>query len=147
MIFLAASAGFDAATAGSGTQTDKPDGADAGDEDDDDDRKVRQPVRVGDLIGRDVIAPVESQDLLGHVTKVVQTGDGPTFVMTYGGHFGFGTHLVCVPADTLALTGYAIQAKGISPDELGKLPDCDGASGKPLDASAMIEMKLAKPAH
>ena len=35
-----------------------------------------QPVRVGDLLGRDVLRPVESQDVLGHVREVVRDGQG-----------------------------------------------------------------------
>lgn len=126
---------------------DEDDGKDDTKGDDDDAQKFRQPVRVGDLIGRDVIAPLESQDLLGHVTKLVQHDDDVTIVMSYGGHFGFGTHLVCVPADALALTGYALQAKDIGTNELDKLPPCDGTGDAPLDANASIKMKLAKPAH
>ena len=126
---------------------DKDNDKDDGKDDDDDQQKFRQPVRVGDLIGRDVIAPLESQDLLGHVAKLVQHDDDVTIVMSYGGHFGFGTYPVCVPADALALTGYALQAKDISTDELGKLPSCDGAGDVPLDTNASIKMKLAKPAH
>jgi hypothetical protein len=127
---------------------DKDDGKGDDGDDDDDDQKALQSVRVGDLIGRAVIAPVESQDLLGHVAKVVRTGDDEvTIVASYGGHLGFGTHLVCVPADALALTGYALQAKGISVAELDKLPVCDGNGGTPLEANASIKMKLAKPAH
>jgi hypothetical protein len=146
--FLVASVSTDAAnaaTAGTDASADKPEGDNA--EDDDDDAKIRQAVRVADLIGADVIAPVESQDLLGHVKKIVRSGDGETFVVTYGGHFGFGTRPVCVPADALYLTGRSIQVKGIKLDELDRLPECDGAAGTVLEASATIRMKLAKPAH
>jgi hypothetical protein len=119
-----------------------------GDDDDDDDaQKFLQPVRVGDLIGRAVIAPLESQDLLGHVSRLVKHDDDITIVMSYGGHLGFGSHLVCVPAAALALTGYALQAKDISTDDLGKLPMCDGSGDTPLDANTTIKMRLAKPAH
>jgi hypothetical protein len=147
-----AAAATSALVAAAEKDDDKDDGkddtkGDAKGDDDDDARTFQQPVRVGDLIGRDVIAPLESQDLLGHVTKLVQHDDDVTIVMSYGGHFGFGTHLVCVPADALALTGYALQAKDISTNELDKLPPCDGTGDAPLDANASIKMKLAKPAH
>ena len=118
------------------------------DDDDEDENRFPQPVRVGDLVGRAVIAPQESQNLIGRVRKVVRSGAGDvSVVMTYGGHFGFGTHLVCVSVDDLALTGYALQAKDIEDSELARLPVCDGSADQPLDANATIKVNLAKPAH
>jgi hypothetical protein len=118
------------------------------DDDDDDDDDSAQPVRVGDLIGRDIVAPVESQDLLGHVAQVVRKGDDDVIlVMTHGGFLGFGARSVCVPADDLALTGKLIQAKDISPAEIDALPPCAGAGATPLDQNESIKMNLAKPAH
>ena len=35
-----------------------------------------QPVRVGDLLQKDVLRPVASQQVLGHVRAVVRAGDG-----------------------------------------------------------------------
>src|SRR6201992_4304201 len=50
-----------------------------------------QPARVGDLPGRDVLQPVESENVLGRVQDVVRLHDGTvTIVMTIGGVFGFG---------------------------------------------------------
>lgn len=122
--------------------------ADNGDDDDDDDaNRFPQPVRVGDLIGRAVIAPQESQNLIGYIRKVVAAGDDVSVVITIGGYFGFGTHLVCVSIDDLALTGYAVQAKEIDASELARLPVCDGSAGRPLEANATIKVNLAKPAH
>ena len=123
--------------------------ADSDDDDDKDDR-FPQPVRVGDLIGRDVIAPQESQNLIGHVRKLVRDKDGDLqLVMTYGGYFGsnVGSHLVCVDVDDLALTGVMIQAKDIDPGDLAKLPTCDGGDATPLDVNEVIKVNLAKPAH
>ena len=121
--------------------------ADAKQDHADDKDRFPQPVRVGDLIGRAVIAPQESQNLIGRVRKVVRNGDGEiSVVMSYGGYFGFGTHLICVSIDDLALTGYAIQAKEIEESELARLPVCDGG-GNMLAADATIKVNLAKPAH
>lgn len=135
--------------AAAGVDPGKAAGQDQGDDDDedDDDANFNQPVRAGDLIGRDVIAPIESQNLLGHVVKVVRRGDDVTIVMTYGGTFGLGGHLVCVAADALALTGYNLQAKEISTGDLDKLPVCDGTGDTPVDPNTSFKMKLAKPAH
>jgi hypothetical protein len=35
-----------------------------------------QPVRVGDLLGREVLRPVASQDVLGRVRRLVRDGNG-----------------------------------------------------------------------
>src|ERR1700742_2680756 len=40
-----------------------------------------QPVRVGDLLGRQVLRPVESQDVLGRVHRVVRDGNGQILVV------------------------------------------------------------------
>ena len=124
--------------------------ADSDDDDDDDDDRFPQPVRVGDLIGRAVIAPEESQNLIGHVSQLFRNKDGDLqLVMTYGGYFGsaVGSRFVCVPVDDLALTGVMIQAKDIDAGELAKLPTCDGKGGTPLAANEIIKVNLAKPAH
>lgn len=137
-----------AASMDTGTSAGPDQGDDDDDDDDDnDDAKFKQPVRAGDLIGRDIIAPVESQNLLGHVVKVVRHEDDVTIVMNYGGTLGLGGHLICVPAAALALTGYNLQAKEINSSELDKLPACDGSTGTPVDANTTFKMKLAKPAH
>ncbi len=120
------------------------------DDDDDDDDRFPQPVRVGDLIGRAVIAPEESQNLIGHVRQLFRNRDGDLqLVMTYGGYFGsaVGSRLVCVPVDDLALTGVMIQAKDIDAGELAKLPTCDGKGETPLAVNEMVKVNLAKPAH
>jgi hypothetical protein len=45
-----------------------------------------QPVRVGDLIDRDVLRPVESQDVLGRVRRLVRDRDGQVMVVVdFGG--------------------------------------------------------------
>jgi hypothetical protein len=45
-----------------------------------------QPVRVGDLIDREVLRPVESQDVLGRVRRLVRDRDGQVMVVVdFGG--------------------------------------------------------------
>ena len=45
-----------------------------------------QPVRVGDLLGREVLRPVESQDVLGRVRRVVRDRNGQIMVViNFGG--------------------------------------------------------------
>ena len=50
-----------------------------------------QPVRVGDLLHRTVLLPVESQTVLGRVRQVVRDGQGTIeVVVAYGGVLGIG---------------------------------------------------------
>lgn len=130
------------------TQAAKDDDGDDQDDDEADAERFPQPVRAGDLIGRDVIAPVESQDWLGRIRKVVKDGTGnPRVVMTFGGFFGLGGRLICVPLKDLALTGYSLQAVGIDPEALKAMPTCDGGAESPIDPNAVLRVGLAKPAH
>jgi len=65
-----------------------------------------QPVRVGDLIRRQVLRPVEQQDVLGRVAGVVRRPDGAVLVVVnLGGVLGFGTRPVAVPVEAVALLG------------------------------------------
>lgn len=57
-----------------------------------------QPVRVGDVVGRAVLKPVETEPVLGRVRAVVRRPDGAlALVMSEGGFLGFGTRQVAVP--------------------------------------------------
>src|SRR6516162_11576853 len=57
-----------------------------------------QPVRVGDLLGREVLRPVESQDILGRVRRVVRDSNGQIMVVIdFGGIFGFDSRPIAVP--------------------------------------------------
>ena len=61
-----------------------------------------QPVRVGDLLQRDVIQPVESQNFLGTLRQIVRNPDGTiAAVIDLGGFLGFGSRPVSVPVDAL----------------------------------------------
>jgi hypothetical protein len=46
-----------------------------------------QPVRVGDLLGREVLRPVESQDVLGRVRRVIRDRNGQIMVVINFGGF------------------------------------------------------------
>ena len=72
-------------------------------------RRHPQKVRVGDLIGQPVLD--DGDRVLGHVRKVVRTGEGKLrIVMNYGGLLGFGDRLVAIPIEVVALLGLQVAA-------------------------------------
>ena len=111
-------------------------------------RRHPQPVRVGDLIDRRVLQPVESRPVLGHVRRVVRDADGTTrIVMNFGGWFGYGGRSIAVPIDAMALLGGELEILDLSPDQLRHFPTDDGAGGSALAADEFIRMGLAHPSH
>jgi hypothetical protein len=75
-----------------------------------------QPVRVGDLLRRDVIQPVESQNFLGTVQQIVRDPDGTlAAVINLGGFLGFGSRPVSVPVDALVLLGQVLEVDAFTP--------------------------------
>jgi hypothetical protein len=107
-----------------------------------------QPVRVGDLIGRAVLRPAESQDVLGHVTALVRAGDGSlAAVVAFGGLFGFGSRPIAIPVDAMVLLGRDMEVVAFSPAQLAAFPTFQGAGATPVAADAIIRIGLAKPSH
>ncbi len=107
-----------------------------------------QPVRVGDLLHRDVLAPAESQNLLGTVQQVVRSSDGTLdVVIAFGGFLGFGTRPIAVPVDAMVLVGQVMEVVAYTPDQLRRLPTFSPADTSPVPADSVIKVGLAKPSH
>ena len=107
-----------------------------------------QPVRVGDLLGRDVLRPVESQDVLGHVRGVVRDStDQILVVVDFGGLFAFGNRPIGVPVDAMVLLGQDMEVVAFTPDQLRHFPTFSPAGTTPLADDAIIKVGLAKPSH
>lgn len=107
-----------------------------------------QPVRVGDLLGRDVLRPVESQDVLGHVRQVVRDSKGQILVVIdFGGFFGFGSRLIAVPVDAMVLLGQDMEVAAFTPKELRRFPTFSPLGTAPVADNAVIKVGLAKPSH
>ena len=82
-----------------------------------------QPVRVGDLLGRDVLRPVESQDVLGHVRELVRDSQGQVLVVIdFGGFLGFGSRPIAVPLDAMVLLGQDMEVVAFTPEQLRQFP-------------------------
>ena len=107
-----------------------------------------QPVRVGDLLGRDVIQPVESQNFIGTVRQVVRDPDGTiSALIELGGFLGFGGRLISVPVDALVLLGQVVEVVAYTPAQLRQFPTVSATSATPLAPDATIKVGLAKPSH
>jgi hypothetical protein len=111
-------------------------------------RRFPQPVRVGDLINRTVVQPLESRQVLGRVTDVVRTGNGrQEIVMRYGGLFGVGGRSIAVPIEAMALLGYELEILDYTPRQLNAFPTFTNAGTERLASNAVIRMGLARPSH
>lgn len=107
-----------------------------------------QPVRVSDLLHRDVLQPVESQNLLGTVREVVRDSEGVIkVVIEYGGFLGFGTRPIAVPVDAMVLLGQDMEIVAFTPGQLRQFPTFSAVGTSPVPNDAVIKIGLAKPSH
>jgi hypothetical protein len=108
-----------------------------------------QPVRVGDLLGRDVLRPVESQDVLGRVRRLVRDRNGQIMVVVdFGGFFlGFGSRPIAVPVDAMVLLGQDMEIVAFTPEQLRQFPTFSPSGATDLADDTIIKVGLAKPSH
>jgi hypothetical protein len=107
-----------------------------------------QPVRVGDLISRQVLRPVESQDGLGRVRRVVRDNNGEIMVVIdFGGFLGFGSRPIAVPVDAMVLLGQDMEIVAFTPKQLQKFPTFSSSGTTDVPDEAIIKVGLAKPSH
>ena len=108
-----------------------------------------QPVRVGDLLGREVLRPVESQDVLGRVRRLVRDGNGQIMVVVdFGGFLGFGTRPIAVPVDAMVLLGQDMEIVAFTPKQLRQFPTFSPSGATDVADVAddtIIKVGLAKP--
>ncbi len=110
-------------------------------------RRFPQPVRVGDLLHRTVLEPVESRRILGHVDRVIRVDGGKeAIVMTFGGFLGLGAHRIAVPLDAMVLLGSELEVLDFTPQQLEHFPTYSG-TGSVLGDDEIIHMGLAHPSH
>jgi hypothetical protein len=107
-----------------------------------------QPVRVGDLIGREVLRPVESQDVLGSVRRVVRDRDGQILVVVdFGGFLGFGARPIAVPVDAMVLLGQDMEIVAYTPAQLRQFATFSASGTTGVANDTIIKVGLAKPSH
>jgi hypothetical protein len=111
-------------------------------------RRYPQPVRVGDLLKRQVLQPLESQPILGWVRNVVHRPDGGIdVVVDYGGAFGLFARPIAVPVEAMALLGEYMEIIDFTPAQLDQFKTFDVAGAMPLPPDSIIRVGLAKPSH
>jgi hypothetical protein len=111
-------------------------------------RRFPQPVRVGDLVGRRVLQPLESQPTLGWVRAVVKRPDGAIdVVVDYGGFFGLFGRPIAVPVEGMVLLGEYMEIVDFSPQQLDRFKMFDSGDTSPLAPDSIIRVGLARPSH
>jgi hypothetical protein len=107
-----------------------------------------QPVRVGDLIGREVLRPVESQDVLGRVRRVVRDASGQIMVVVdFGGFLDFDSRPIAVPVDAMVLVGQDMEIVAFTPKQLQQFPTFAPVGATDVGDDTIIKVGLAKPSH
>ena len=107
-----------------------------------------QPVRVGKLLHRTVLLPVESQTVLGRVAQVVRNDQGMIeVVVAYGGFLGIGRRPIAVPLDATVLLGRDMEIVAYTSQQLRRLPTFAAAGTVPLPPDTVVRVGLAKPSH
>jgi hypothetical protein len=111
-------------------------------------RRFPHPVRVGDLLERQVLEPKESQPTLGWVRQIIKQPDGAVAVVVdYGGRFGFLNRPIAVPVEAMVLLGQYMEIVDFTPAQLDKFKTFDAAGTMPLPPDSIIKVGLARPSH
>ncbi len=100
-----------------------------------------QPVRVGSLLGEEVVQRGVTHKKLGTVIGVFKDGDGDLeLVFRYGAIFGFGGRMIAPPLEELSLVGPMLKINDLDNKDLAALPTFQRTSGSFLAANQIIEM-------
>jgi len=116
-------------------------------------QRYPQPVQAGSLLRRQVLRPVEQQNVLGRVAGVVRRGDGAVLIVVdargagVGGVLSLGRRVVAVPVAAVSLLGEHVALTGLSPEQLHALPDFAPAGTQPIPANETIQVGLTRPFH
>ena len=125
------------------------------------DRRFPQPVLVGALVGRELLAPYEWQPVLGRIDGIVRHGDGSVGVVVHlDGRLGlgwlglgwidwrgFGSRRVSVPVDAVALLGEYVGLMDLTSERLQALPDFSPGSSTEVAPDATIRVGIVAPFH
>lgn len=107
-----------------------------------------QPVRAGDLPGRLILQPVESQVILGRVRALVRDADGNVVVvMNFGGFYGYGGRLIAVPIDAMVLLGEDMEVVAYTPKQLSGFANFSATGTSTVSNNTILKVGLAKPSH
>ena len=104
-----------------------------------------QPVRVGDLIGRQVLEDAPWQTVLGRVAAVLRDADGKVGILVdCCGILGFGTRQVALPVETMTLLGPFMVARGQDRQSMALLPPVAAGRVAPLPVDTSIRVGLGR---
>lgn len=104
-----------------------------------------QSVRVGDLIGRQLLENVPQQRFLGRVTGVAREADGHISIQVrVGGLLGLGGRQVAVPVEATALLGPFLVAMELDSRRLAALPETPVPPSALLPAETVIKVGLTR---
>ena len=107
-----------------------------------------QPVRVGDLIGRQVLRPTEAQNVLGRVVVITRRANGGLdVIIRFGGVLGIGARAIVVPVEAVALMGEYVAVLDFTPAQLEAFATVDQAGVVPLPPDEIIRVGIVKPFH
>jgi hypothetical protein len=120
-----------------------------------------QPVRVGDLPGRFLLQPEESQPVLGRVMGLVRRDDGAAAVivrldgtlgLTWLGlqpvaWSGVGPRLVAVPVEAVALLGEYVALMDLTSERLRALPTFAPGSATAIPPDETLRIGIVRPFH
>jgi PRC-barrel domain len=106
-------------------------------------KRYPQPVKVSFLLGLPVLD--ESSSIIGYVRAVVRTPEGKIqLVMPVGGFFGFGSRLVPIPIEIVAMVGAQVAVVDMPDDRFMQSPTWTSLRAKPLDPSETIRVALTR---
>lgn len=111
-------------------------------------RRFPQSVQAGSLVGRQLLRPVEAQDVLGRVAGLARTPDGSVLLVVRTGRIrGLGGRTVAVPLDAAALLGEHVALLDMEPGQLRTLPDFTGEGTQPVPPDERVRVALTRPFH
>jgi hypothetical protein len=106
-------------------------------------RRFPQPVRVGDLIGLRMLD--DDDRTIGFIREVVRTPQNRIeLIVAYDGWLGFGSRLVAVPIEVVAILGRQVASLDMPPAEYAAAPTWQDANARVLDPDDSIRIALGR---
>ncbi len=98
------------------------------------------PLRVADLVGKDVITT--GGDEVGEISRVVTNNNLVFAVIEHGGFLGIGEDEVALPLRRIAVRGDEAVLLGLTEDELEKMPDYDPSQNRMMRDQDQLEVRM-----
>ncbi len=106
-------------------------------------RRYPQKIRVGDLVGREVIS--DAYDILGRVVQVVRSPAGKIkLIVSYSRWFGWFSRPVAVPIELVGALGRQVGSIDMEPEEYRAAPTWIAGTDRPIPDNDIILIAIAK---